>query len=633
MAKPPEKFDQMVVEYHRESVTEKVKPPRRKYTRKKHINKLPESMVVSPKMSPKVSIEKVGCSVDVKDPKTDIRKTEALLASRKDKMNTSRWNEKYIQLMLDLAYIMRKRKDMMRARAYDNARETIENVTEDIISPDQLKGRPGIGVTILEKLNVYTETGTLPLLDNNREILKTKRAMDIFTEIYGVGEKKAEEIVEKGVTTLDELRSRQSELLNDKQRIGLQYYEDIMERIPRAEITEYENIFKKSLPSNMKMEIVGSYRRGLSSSGDIDVILTSSEPNLFKVFLDELKTKNIIVEILSCGNSKCLVISRLPGGLHARRVDFLYTSPDEFPFAILYFTGSKGFNTKMREHALTQGYTLNEHGMSRMEGKKKGALVETKFPTEKSIFDFLTLVYKTSEERTGSDAVVSYNNTNIPDNNQKKIILPNSSGLRSDEATFRVSSEEAVSPLSEIASVPAPVSETSICKIVSEEAIEHIRMFQQRGITILDKLNEKELGSLIDAANNAFHCIGEPIMTDAEYDIVHEYIENKYPKSEVLKEVGAQILKNKAKLPYEMASMDKIKPDTGSLPNWMAKYKGPYVISAKLDGVSGLYTTGKGAESLCTTNSEGDRRSPEEFGVQSTPRTLDEVETSTPYIR
>ena len=670
-----------VVEYHRESVTEKVKPPRRKYTRKKHINKLPESKVVSPKMSPKVSVEKVSHSVDdlarkQKDPKTDIHqraeslfttnsegdrrsphelgKTEALLASRKDEMKTSRWNEKYIQLMLDLAYIMRKRKDMMRARAYDNARETIENVTEDIISPDQLKGRPGIGVTILEKLNVYTETGTLPLLDNNREILKTKRAMDIFTEIYGVGEKKAEEIVEKGVTTLDELRSRQSELLNDKQRIGLQYYEDIMERIPRAEITEYENIFKKSLPSNMKMEIVGSYRRGLSSSGDIDVILTSPEPNLFKVFLDELKTKNIIVEILSCGNSKCLVISRLPGGLHARRVDFLYTGPDEFPFAILYFTGSKGFNTKMREHALSQGYTLNEHGMSRMEGKKKGALVETKFPTEKSIFDFLTLVYKTPEERTGSDAVVSYNNTNIPDNKQKKIKkkiilpnssgdkvasrvsseeaespLPNSSGLCSNKVASRVSSEEAESPLpnssgdirsseelvvqrihgteaplSETTIEPAPVSETSICKIVSEEAIEHIRMFQQRGITVLDKLNEKELGSMIDAANNAFHCIGEPIMTDAEYDIVHEYIENKYPKSEVLKEVGAQILKNKAKLPYEMASMDKIKPDTGSLPNWMAKYKGPYVISAKLDGVSGLYTT-EGTEPKLYTRGDG----------------------------
>ena len=37
--------------------------------------------------------------------------------------------------------------------------------------------------------------------------------------------------------------------------------------------------------------------------------------------------------------------------------------------------------------------------------------------------------------------------------------------------------------------------------------------------------------------------------------------------------------------------MDKIKPDTNILPKWTTKYTGPYVISCKLDGVSGLYTT------------------------------------------
>ena len=37
--------------------------------------------------------------------------------------------------------------------------------------------------------------------------------------------------------------------------------------------------------------------------------------------------------------------------------------------------------------------------------------------------------------------------------------------------------------------------------------------------------------------------------------------------------------------------MDKIKPDAGSLTKWTDRYKGPYVVSCKLDGVSGLYTT------------------------------------------
>ena len=73
-----------------------------------------------------------------------------------------------------------------------------------------------------------------------------------------------------------------------------------------------------------------------------------------------------------------------------------------------------------------------------------------------------------------------------------------------------------------------------------------------------------------------------------------KYLE-KYPNNKIAKEghVLASItgLKNKVKLPYEMWSMDKIKPDTNELPKWKKKFTGPYVISCKLDGVSGLYTT------------------------------------------
>ena len=524
----------------------------------------------------------------------------------------TRQNESYIQLMKDLAFIMRKRKDPMRARAYDHARETIETFTEDITSPVQLKGKPGIGPTIYEKLTTYTETGTLKILDEERETLATKRAMDIFTQIYGVGEKKAEEIVNKGVTTLEQLQEREAELLNDKQRIGLRYYYDILERIPREEIVEYESLFRESLPEGMKLEVVGSYRRGLASSGDIDVILTAQDPCLFKVFLERIRTKNILLETLSCGDTKCLVITRLTTreGAGARRVDFLYTNPAEFPFAILYFTGSKGFNTKMREHALTMHYTLNEHGLSRMEGKKKGALVETGFPTEKAIFDFLKLEYRGPEARVDGHAVVPLGSgvgvASEPVVAPKKRVVkrtvkpvaaaapevpmaaaPEVPMVAPVQATVEVAAEVPVAaPAAAEGPAPAPV-----CQTVSEVPLNHIHQFQQQGISVLASLGEPQLAAMVEAANNAFHCLGAPVMTDAEYDILREYIEEKYPKSGALAEVGATVLKNKATLPYEMASMDKIKPDTHALASWKAKYPGGYVISAKLDGVSGLYTT------------------------------------------
>ena len=89
-------------------------------------------------------------------------------------------------------------------------------------------------------------------------------------------------------------------------------------------------------------------------------------------------------------------------------------------------------------------------------------------------------------------------------------------------------------------------------------------------------------------------------MSDNEYDIVKEYMAQQFPTNPVLEEVGAPIEKNKVKLPYEMWSMDKIKPDSDAINIWKKKYKGPYVLSCKMDGVSGMYSTEGGIPKLYT---------------------------------
>lgn len=117
-------------------------------------------------------------------------------------------------------------------------------------------------------------------------------------------------------------------------------------------------------------EIVGSYRRGKSESGDIDVIITSEDPVVFDKFINQLLEDQIITNVLSRGKTKSLVVSKIPSSKFHRRLDLLYTRPREYPFAVLYFTGSKGFNTVMRGHALKKGFSLNEHGLSKMIDKK-----------------------------------------------------------------------------------------------------------------------------------------------------------------------------------------------------------------------------------------------------------------------
>ena len=140
-------------------------------------------------------------------------------------------------------------------------------------------------------------------------------------------------------------------------------------------------------------------------------------------------------------------------------------------------------------------------------------------------------------------------------------------------------------------------------KPVSLQKMDIFGLFKQLGMSHLEKLTRKDLDQMIIVANDAYYN-NNPLLTDNEYDIVKEYVTVKYPSDTVIQQVGAPVGKNKVKLPYEMWSMDKIKPDTTALPLWIAKYKGPYVLSCKLDGVSGLYTT-EGKEPKLYTRGDG----------------------------
>ena len=135
-------------------------------------------------------------------------------------------------------------------------------------------------------------------------------------------------------------------------------------------------------------------------------------------------------------------------------------------------------------------------------------------------------------------------------------------------------------------------------------AKKHITLFKKEGIKTLDLLSEPDIESMIVVANDAYYNTKTPLLTDNEYDIVREYAEKKYPENQTIKQIGAPITKNKVTLPYNMPSMDKIKPDTNALANWVQKYKGPYILSCKLDGVSGLYTT-EGPEPKLYTRGDG----------------------------
>jgi NAD-dependent DNA ligase len=136
--------------------------------------------------------------------------------------------------------------------------------------------------------------------------------------------------------------------------------------------------------------------------------------------------------------------------------------------------------------------------------------------------------------------------------------------------------------------------------IAIKESITH---FRKNGISTLSSLSESTLNQMIILSNAVYYNIesgSSALLTDNEYDVLKEYIERTYPKNAVVRDIGAPVEKNKVTLPYEMPSMDKIKPDTGALDSWKKKYNGPYLLSCKLDGVSGMYSTESTAAKLYT---------------------------------
>jgi DNA polymerase/3'-5' exonuclease PolX len=126
----------------------------------------------------------------------------------------------------------------------------------------------------------------------------------------------------------------------------------------------------------------------------------------FTTLVADLTKKGYIVAKLVSGTKKWMGYIQLEGGV-ARRLDLLLTPPEEFAYALLYFTGSDRFNVAFRRHCLDLGYTLNEHSMKLTEkGTKQGVRLPPPMKTEQDIFAFVGLRYVPPTERVDGAQIV-----------------------------------------------------------------------------------------------------------------------------------------------------------------------------------------------------------------------------------
>lgn len=265
---------------------------------------------------------------------------------------------------------------------------------------------------ILVKIEKIITDGSLGIANDPK--------LDILEQlgkIPEVGPSKAKELYEKGITSLDKL-SEKPELLNRKQLIGFRHMADLKQKIPRDEMIIWANTLKDLVTRVVDdrieikhMDLVGSYRRGKSESGDIDfyIALHQSQKGLMNKIYQQLVEEGFMIEgdWFSKGEKKLMAVAKLGLENVARHLDIFIYPVEEYPFALLYATGSGEFNIKMRNYARNKGYSLSDRAL--LVGDNKGDKVTSekylemigkeKVECEADIFKFLGLDYLEPKDR------------------------------------------------------------------------------------------------------------------------------------------------------------------------------------------------------------------------------------------
>lgn len=328
-------------------------------------------------------------------------------------LNHLNHNAHITEKLEEMANTYQSMNEKWRVLGYQKAIMALKKHPKPITSFEEAKSLYGVGERLAEKIWEIAESGELRKL-NELTSQEENQAMTLFANIWGAGAQTARAWVMQGFRTLDDLRARAT--LTRNQQIGLKYYDELMDRMPREEAAQIEAVVKEaalSIQPGLVAIACGSYRRDKATCGDVDVLITHpdgrSHANVYHPLLHQLHEIGFLTDdLVSMENEgphcKYLGICRLPGdNSKHRRLDIIIVPYEEYACALMYFTGSAHFNRSLRHLAGRMNMSLNEHALSsgviRSKGMKVNQGVRLHTPTEQSIFEHLGIPYRPPEER------------------------------------------------------------------------------------------------------------------------------------------------------------------------------------------------------------------------------------------
>jgi DNA polymerase (family 10) len=269
-----------------------------------------------------------------------------------------------------------KDENPFKIRAYRNAAKAIESLTvdlEQLCRDKKLSEIPGIGKAIEEKVTQLVCTGTLDYYEELRK--EIPEGVVAMCAIPSFGPKKARVVwKELGITTIDALRQACLEdKLSSLKGFGEKTQKKILEGIAFHEKNSGQYLLSDAMPVARKLiayleetktvhrvSIAGSLRRWKEVVKDIDLLASSDQPA--KVMEAFVKAPGV-ASVIGQGDTKTSI--RLASGM---QVDLRVVTEAQFPYALVYFTGSKEHNIAIRGAAQKKGLKVNEYGI--YEGSK-----------------------------------------------------------------------------------------------------------------------------------------------------------------------------------------------------------------------------------------------------------------------
>ncbi len=284
--------------------------------------------------------------------------------------------------------------DTYRKKSFLDGAVIVNNYSEEITSGNDIINIRGIGKSISEAIDEYLTTGKVQRLEDLRiKHMKQKEAFDYFQSFYGIGSVRASELVKAGYTTLSQLWDNKDKVLTKAQQDGIFWRNHINVRIPREEMDIINNdistLFKDY---NFNWVMAGSYRRQEESSGDIDILIENNGEITMDLIYELLSP--YIPTVLTKGPIRLAGIFRLSDEYYGHRIDILIVEPENWPFALLHFTGSGRFNTLMSDRAKSFGWKSSVYSLL----DEKGLNIPAN--NEKDIFDALKVKYLEPIQRT-----------------------------------------------------------------------------------------------------------------------------------------------------------------------------------------------------------------------------------------